>query len=44
MPTCVTALAKVTVGVGETLVEDRWQDFFNENPFILNMAFGYPVI
>lgn len=30
--------------LGETLVEDRWQDFFNENPFILNMAFGYPVI
>jgi hypothetical protein len=26
------------------LGEDRWQDFFNENPFILNMAFGYPVI
>jgi len=26
------------------LVEGRWQDFFNENPFILNMAFGYPVI
>lgn len=28
----------------EKLVEDRWQKFFNENPFILNMAFGYPVI
>ena len=28
----------------ENLVEARWQDFFNENPFILNMAFGYPVI
>ncbi len=26
------------------LVEGRWQNFFNENPFILNMAFGYPVI
>lgn len=26
------------------LVEGRWQDFLNENPFILNMAFGYPVI
>jgi Shedu protein SduA, C-terminal len=26
------------------LAENRWQDFFNENPFILNMAFGYPVI
>lgn len=30
--------------LGEKLVEDRWQAFFNENPFILNMAFGYPVI
>jgi hypothetical protein len=30
--------------LGENLVEGRWQDFFNENPFILNMAFGYPVI
>lgn len=26
------------------LPENRWQDFFTENPFILNMAFGYPVI
>ncbi|ABA06368.1 hypothetical protein Nwi_3121 [Nitrobacter winogradskyi Nb-255] len=30
--------------LGEKLVEGRWQVFFNENPFILNMAFGYPVI
>jgi hypothetical protein len=30
--------------LGQTLAEDKWQDFFNENPFILNMAFGYPVI
>jgi hypothetical protein len=30
--------------LGENLVEGRWQAFFNENPFILNMAFGYPVI
>lgn len=30
--------------LGGKLVEGRWQDFFNENPFILNMAFGYPVI
>ncbi|ADH89943.1 conserved hypothetical protein [Ancylobacter novellus DSM 506] len=30
--------------LGENLAEGRWQDFFNENPFILNMAFGYPVI
>lgn len=26
------------------LREDRWQEFFNENPFILSLAFGYPVI
>jgi len=24
--------------------EDRWQDFFNCNPFILSMAFGYPIV
>ena len=28
----------------EELDERYWQNFFNENPFILNMAFGYPVI
>lgn len=28
----------------QTLDEERWQSFFNQNPFILNMAFGYPVI
>lgn len=30
--------------IGKNLVEARWQTFFNENPFILNMAFSYPVI
>ena len=30
--------------LGDKLVESRWQDFFNENPFILTLAFGYPVI
>lgn len=30
--------------LGKNLAEAHWQDFFNENPFILNMAFGYPVI
>lgn len=30
--------------LGKKLVEERWQEFFNENPFILNMAFGYPVV
>ena len=29
--------------LGKKVSEDRWQEFFNENPFILNMAFGYPV-
>lgn len=28
----------------KSLNEDRWQAFFHENPFILHMAFGYPVI
>lgn len=30
--------------LGKNLPESRWQAFLNENPFILNMAFGYPVI
>lgn len=30
--------------LGENVVEGSWQDFFDENPFVLNMAFGYPVI
>lgn len=30
--------------LSKKLAEDRWQEFFNENPFILNLAFGYPVI
>ncbi len=30
--------------LGQKLAEDRWQAFFNENPSILNMVFGYPVI
>lgn len=29
--------------LGKKVAEDRWQEFFNENPFILYMAFGYPV-
>ena len=29
--------------LGKKVAEARWQEFFNENPFILNMAFGYPV-
>jgi hypothetical protein len=30
--------------IDKKLGEQYWQDFFNENPFILNFAFGYPVI
>lgn len=30
--------------LGQKLSEDRWQAFFNENPFILSLAFGYPII
>ncbi|WP_295810968.1 Shedu immune nuclease family protein [uncultured Nitratireductor sp.] len=30
--------------LGKKLDEAKWQEFFNANPFILNMAFGYPVI
>jgi len=26
------------------LAEDKWQDLFQENPFILNLLFGYPII
>ena len=28
----------------QKLNEERWQTFFSENQFILNLAFGYPVI
>ena len=28
----------------ETTKEPEWQRFFEENPFILNMAFGYPIV
>lgn len=30
--------------IGKRLSENRWQNLFNENPFILNLAFGYPII
>ena len=35
---CYEAMSK------KKLREDKWQAFLNENPFILNLAFGYPVI
>jgi len=30
--------------LAKDLPEARWQGLFNDNPFILNLAFGYPVI
>ncbi len=30
--------------LGQKLKEDRWQAFLNENPFMLSLVFGYPVI
>ena len=30
--------------IGQRLKEQNWQVFFTENPFILSLAFGYPVI
>lgn len=42
--TLETLIKRYEEMLAEKLVEGRWQDFFNENPFILNMAFGYPVI
>ena len=30
--------------LGKELPESRWQALFNDNPFILNLAFGYPVV
>lgn len=30
--------------LGRNLQEGQWQRLFNENPFILNLVFGYPVV
>ncbi len=30
--------------INQTINEDSWQTFLNENPFILSLAFGYPII
>ncbi len=37
-------IAKYEEMLAKNLPEARWQELFNENPFILNLAFGYPVI
>ena len=42
--TLETLITRYDGMLGKKLPESRWQAFFNENPFILNMAFGYPVI
>lgn len=42
--TLETLITRYEGMLGKNLAESRWQAFFNENPFILNMAFGYPVI
>jgi hypothetical protein len=37
-------IAKYEEMLAKDLPEGRWQQLFNDNPFILNLAFGYPVI
>ncbi|MDE2999572.1 MAG: DUF4263 domain-containing protein [Gemmatimonadota bacterium] len=37
-------IARYEEMITEKLSEKRWQDFLNENPFILSLAFGYPII
>ena len=37
-------ISKYEEMLGKDLTESRWQKLFNDNPFILNLAFGYPVV
>ena len=37
-------IARYEEMITEKLSERHWQDFLNENPFILSLAFGYPII
>jgi hypothetical protein len=37
-------IAKYEDMIAKNLPEARWQALFNENPFILNLTFGYPVV
>ena len=37
-------IARFQAMLRQSLKESHWQAFFHENPFILHMAFGYPVI
>ncbi len=37
-------IQKFQAMLGKNLREARWQDLFNQNPFILSLAFGFPII
>jgi Domain of unknown function (DUF4263) len=37
-------IEQYTVMLNQRLNESRWQNFFNKNPFILSLVFGYPVV
>ena len=42
--TLETLIARYEEMINKELTEKRWQDFLNENSFILSLAFGYPII
>jgi len=42
--TLETLIQQYEAMLSKKLAENDWQEFFDENPFILNLAFGYPVI
>jgi hypothetical protein len=42
--TLAQLIEKFEAMLGKKLSESRWQQLFNDNPFILNLAFGYPII
>ncbi|AEV98127.1 hypothetical protein A4D02_33600 [Niastella koreensis] len=37
-------IARFEVMLNKTLSESHWQSLFDKNPFILNMAFGIPIV
>lgn len=41
--TLESLIARFEVMLHKNLAEGAWQQLFNDNPFILNLAFGYPV-
>ena len=42
--TLETLIARYEEMINKKLSEKPWQDLLNENPFILSLAFGYPII